>query len=73
MLRRNDRSLCRDETFGQIAVLEILLRAQDWEVEAGHLDTRHFMSGSRCTSCIGVGESMTEAITCGIEMALDNS
>jgi hypothetical protein len=49
------------------------LGAERPAMQARHLDTHHLMSGSRCTQRISVGESMTQAITCGIGMALDNS
>ena len=73
MLCRNDRVLGLDQTFGKVTRLELLFRAQNGEVEARRLDTHHLMSSSRCTQRISVGESMTQAITCGIGMALDNS
>ena len=72
MLRRNDGSLWFDETFGQITVLEIPLCAQNGELEVRHVNTRHFISGSRCTLRLGIGERMAEAITARIGITLDN-
>jgi hypothetical protein len=72
MLRRNDGSLWFDETFGQITVLEIPLCAQNGELEVRHVNTRHFISGSRCTLRLGIGERMAEAIAARIGITLDN-
>jgi len=54
-----------------MTVLEIILRAQYWEVEARYLCPYYLMSACRGTFCIRIGECITEAIT-GVGMTLDN-
>jgi len=58
--------LCRSEA-GQGAgiapasqedILEILLRAQDREIEARHFDPRHVVAGGRSMFCMGIGECL---------------
>src|SRR5215472_16755499 len=56
MLRRNDGSLGLEQAFRKMTCLELLFRPQNGEVETRHVNTRHFISGSRCTLCIDIGE-----------------
>ena len=72
MLRRNDGVSCFDEGLGQLTVLEILLCAQDGEIEARHFDSRHLVSCRDGTLRIRVGECVAEALAAWVGMALDN-
>jgi hypothetical protein len=72
MLRRNDGSLRLDQALGHLTRLEVLSCAQNWEVEARHLDPYHLMSGSGSPFRIGVGERMTKTAATRIGVALDN-
>jgi hypothetical protein len=49
-----------------LTVLEILLRTQDREIEARHLDPQHLMSTNRSTFRISVGKCMAETVTARI-------
>jgi hypothetical protein len=71
VLRRDYGVLRLDQTFGQITVLEILLRAQDGEIEMRNFDPDYLMPASG-TFRIRIRECMTEAVTARIGMTLDN-
>lgn len=55
---QNDRVTCWHQHRRELASLEILLRAQHWEIDLRQLDPHYSMP--RCCSaiCVGIGKAM---------------
>jgi len=60
MLRQDDSVSSLDEGLEELIALEILLYAQDREIEARYFDPGDLVAGDRSTLRIGIGKCVAE-------------
>ena len=61
VLRRHNPVARPDQHLRQITPLELLLGAQDREVQLRHFDPRDLVASGGSAFCIGIGERVAEA------------
>ena len=69
---RNDRVTRWLQHRRELASLEILLRAQHWEIDLRELDPHYRMPRSRSAVCVGIGKAMAEMLPARIGTTLDD-